>query len=255
MTSRIIYISSDDQDPSESKSNSEFVVYLKEKVKTQDVKHVVIKDCTVPNVFYNVRSSYGEVNNTFVFQESGEAVMVATIAEGQYTTSTLMTTLETAMNALLVVASVTIAQDPITQLITWTFVGDTVNIFGQSTGNPLGEVVGVGDADSGAVAAFTAPFLPDLAGIQNTFIQSSEIAPAQGIDGDFGAINIAEQVSLSDTPFSGYAYRKNDDEILNLIDYPSTRNLNRIDITLVDSKGNILPIGNSRLAISLMITY
>ena len=99
------------------------------------------------------------------------------------------------------------------------------------------------------------PFLPDLSGIQDVYIESRELAPAAGNDPSFGIINIVGQINLSNTPFGGYAhFQANDDELATL-NYKNTRNIQRIDIRVVDRQGNLLPLGNGRCSISLKYFY
>lgn len=257
MNSRVIYVSSDDKDNTQSVSNSDFVVYLKETVSVQTINYALLKNATVPNVFYNVRSSYGEVNNSFVFQEQSPlATFAVSIPEGQYVIADFMTALQTAMNAVLVSGSVAITQDATTKKLVFTCTGTVINVFSGDNGNSAYVLTGFEEsANSGFSATVSAPNLPDLAGIQNVYLQSYELAPAEGIDPTFGLINIVGEVNLSNTQFGGYANLETNTDEMAMVNYKNTRNLQRIDITLVDGQGNKLPIGNSRLSLSLKVYW
>lgn len=253
ISNRLFFISSDDGLSSESKSNSDFVVYLKERVDAQRVTYVIIKDITVPNFFYNIRSSYGEVNNNLVFSEDGVTNLVASIPEGQYLIGEFITALSAAMTAA---GShvYTVTEDTKTRKLNFAATGNFI-ILANNESNPMGSVIGMSKIDSTLGLNFTAPFMYDLSGIQNVYIQSRIIAQDNAVDGDFGVVSIAEEVSLAKTPFGSYATRQNNDSELSQINYNRRRDLSRIDISLVDRKGNILPIGNGNLSISLKVFY
>jgi len=86
-----------------------------------------------------------------------------------------------------------------------------------------------------------------LAGYQNVYLHSKEIADTNAIDGDFGLISVVEPISLADTEYNSYAYKQNNDDELAQILYEQPRNLSRIRVTLRDNLGNILPIGTSKI--------
>ena len=61
---KLITISSDDKD-ADSNSNSDFFVSLKEKFYTQQIQRIMVKECTIPNCFYNLSNGVnnGKQNN------------------------------------------------------------------------------------------------------------------------------------------------------------------------------------------------
>jgi hypothetical protein len=76
MTSREKYvvISSDDKD-SDSISNSNFRVTLKERYATQSIDRIIIKEVIVPNAFYNISDGdsvkgNGPANNILLIEYS-----------------------------------------------------------------------------------------------------------------------------------------------------------------------------------------
>jgi hypothetical protein len=257
--SKVIYISSDDQTPSESKSNSDFVCYVKENTSVQEVNYCYLKTATVPNVFYNVRGTdYGTAqNNVFTFQEQAPlATYAVTIPEGQYIINDLVTTLQGLMNGVLVSGTVAITIDPVTQKLIFTCTGTQISILSGNNGNLAFSIVGTSETtDTGFSAVINAPLIPDLAGLQNVYIQSSALAPAEGNDANFGSINILGAVNFSHTPFGGYGHLQSNDDELSAVNYKSTRNIQRIDISLVDKQGNKLPIGNSIMELTLKYFY
>ena len=260
MNSRLIYISSDDKNTSESQSNSEFVCYLKENVSVQASNYLVLKNVCVPNFFYNVRGSvnYKEAsNNTFVFQELAPlATFAVQVPEGQYILSDYITALQGAMNAVLVSGTVAITIDPVNGRLVFTCTGTQINIFSQSNGNLSYALVGADEQkDTGFFVAQTLDNLPDLSGIQNVYIESKELAPAHGNDPTFGLINILGQVNLSNTEFGAYGFFETNDTELGIVNYQNTRNIQRVDVRVVDGQGNTLPIGNGRVSLTVKYHY
>ena len=254
--SRVIYISSNDKEDAESESNSNFVCYLKERVSVQESNFAILKTITIPNFFYNVRAAnYGSdlQNDTLVFSEvAPPATFAVSVPAGQYLISDYITALENAMNAVLVSGTVSINQDPVDGKLTFVCAGTQITIFSGDNGNTAYQLIGQPKSTNSLTSGIVPmPFLPDLSGIQNVYIESRELAPAQGNDPTFGLINIVGQVNLSNTEFGQYAhFQANDDELATL-NYKNERNIERVDIRLVDDRGNTLPIGNGRVALSL----
>jgi hypothetical protein len=257
--SRVIYISNDDKLVAESKSNSNFVCYLKERVSVQQSNYAILKTISLPNVFYNVRSAaYGDnQNDTLVFSEVAPAATFAvSVPEGQYLIADYITALENAMNAVLVSGTVAITQNAVNGKLIFTCTGTQITIFAGDNGNTAYQLIGQPENTNSITSAIVPmPFLPDLSGIQNVYIESRELAPAQGNDPTFGLINIVGQINLSETAFGAYAYYQANDDELATINYKNERNIERIDIRVVDGKGNTLPLGNGRVALSIKYFY
>ena len=258
--SRLIYISNDDKNVSESKSNSDFIVYLKENVSVQASNYIVIKNICIPNFFYNVRSgAYGSFlqNDTFVFQElSPLATFAVVVPQGQYLISDYIVALENAMNAVLVSGTVAITIDPITQKLRFTCTGTSISVFSRDNGNTAYALVGAFENfNTPNFATQPMPFLPDFSGVQNVYIESKELASSHGNDPSFGLINILGQINLSNTEFGQYAFFETNDTELGIVNYPDARNIQRVDIRLVDGQGNTLPIGNGRVSLTVKYHY
>ena len=255
-TERLILITSNDKNVSESSSNSDFVIYLKETYNTQNIIRVLVKDISVPNVFYNIRDgTNGSQNNEFVFLETGEVDEFIILPQGQYTTATLMSALQTAMNTVLVSGTVAITQDPLTQKIVFTFTGTTAIIYNVEDESLLSGPLGITTTTPAPSAVITADALPSLNGIEVVYIHSKEIALNRSIDGGFGLISAFEDVSFNNVPFGAYAYRQNNDDELAQFTYDQPANLSRITIVLRDDKGNVLDIGTQNMTIVLKAFY
>lgn len=255
---KIIIIASNDKNNT-SNTNSDFVVDLKETYHTQGIKNILVESISVPNVFYNVRSSTGSVNNVIVFQEAGQGVLNVSIPEGQYTTTTLMTAIEDAVNPSLVNGpTLALTQDPLTNKITFAInpLNNAVTFFDASAGSSLAPVFGL---ESGTIVAGftagTAPYPPDLTGVNMVYIHSPELGENHSINADFGLIKSIDSVSFHDVPYGSFAYKQNDEADLKLINFDIARNLKRVSIILRDDKGKKLDIGTKNMTINLKVFY
>jgi hypothetical protein len=258
---KLIVISSNDKD-STSNSNSDFVVSLKESYYTQNIERIMIKDISLPNVFPNVRGplNYGDgSNNLLSIDKQGVGILPVVVPEGQYVISTLgvppandlITVLTSLIDAVIAPDTVIITLDAITNKLNFTFSSANYKFVKNTTTTPssLNDVLGIVNATPAYTNIINADGLPDLSGYPVVYVHSKKLAESNGIDGDFGLISLAEAVSLNDTPFGSYAYRQNNDDELSSIIYDNPRNLNRIQITLRDSKGNILDIGTFTMTV------
>ena len=260
---KLVTISSNDQDVNLSNSNSDFTVVLNERNLSQGVNRVMIKECTVPNVFPNIRGeSYGSSqNNIFRFQDGlGNLSSPVEIPEGQYVISTLgvppandlITVLETIYNATVALPgeTVSITLDPITNKLNFTFAGGITGYnFANTSDSPLNNSLGIVGPLPSASLNFDAQGIPDLVGYKNVYIHSKDIADLNGVDAGFGLISLAEPVSLVDTPYGAYSYKKNNDDELASIVFEQPRNLSVIRIVLRDENGVKLDIGSHTMNI------
>jgi hypothetical protein len=253
---KLVVLSSDDKD-SGSNSNSDFVVSLKEEYYTQNVLKVYVKDVVVPNVFPNIRGdSYGtSSNNLLKIDQQGVGIVDVVVPEGQYVISTLgvpppndlLVVLKGLIDVAIAPETVSITVDSITNKLLFTFSSPDFKL--GIADSPMNDVLGLGVETPVYSAAITASSLPDLSGYPMVYVHSKKLAEANAIDGDFGLISVAESVSLVDAPYGSYAYRQNNDDELSAILYDNIRNLNRIQITLRDVKGNKLDIGTFSMTV------
>ena len=263
---KLIIISSEDKDVQSSNSNSDFVVNLKEKYYTQNVLKVLVKEVTVPNVFPNIRGSdYGTSQNNIIRFLEGAVQRTAVIPEGQYIISAItaappdpwdfVAQLNILINAETATSVVDVTYNELTNKLEFEVTaGADVTFQTKSDVSLISDVLGLTEnlfVPSGLGSPLPAQGTVQLSGYQNVYIHSKEIADTHAIDGDFGLISVLEPVSLADTEYNSYAYKKNDDDELSLVLYEQPRNLSRIRLTLRDNKGNILPVGTAKINIVL----
>lgn len=267
---KLIVISSEDKDNASSNSNSDFIVNLRESYYTQNILKVLVKECSVPNVFPNIRGAdYGTSRNNVFACSTGAGPLSVIVPEGQYLLGSVtpsldfVTVLTNEINTIIAPTTIAITYNELTNKLIFTATGSNLTIYGSNSVPPLSvlgskelinDAIGIGANGLSLVngVAKSAPFQVDLSGYQNVYLHSKDIALSHAIDGDFGLISMVTPVNLSDAPYGSYAYRKNDDDELSQISYDDVRNLKRIRLVLRDNKGNILPIGTHKISLTLL---
>jgi hypothetical protein len=247
---KLVTISSDDKD-SDSVSNSNFWISLKENYYTQNISRILIKEATVPNCFYNLSNGVGngKQNNTLGYFD-GPVQQSFEIKQGQYNVDQFITALIAGF--LSNGTNVAIVQDELTQKLIFTF-DNLITIFADSFMAP---VLGINSNLSCQPATQTySQYPPDLSGINAVNIHSSILAESNGIDGNSGLINLLERVSLHDIPYGSFGYKQNNDNDLAMVSYAQPKNLQRIDIRLRDTQGNILDIGTKKMSIVIKVYF
>jgi hypothetical protein len=262
MTSREKYvvISSDDKDVG-SISNSNFKVTLRERYATQSIDRIIIKECIVPNAFYNISDGdpvkgNGPANDILILDSPAFGGPTSFfINAGQYNILQLIAALQAKMNITLTPlgSTVTITRDDITNLLTFTFIG--ANVFTFLGNSPMAPVLGFKGDLVQVGTSIIMPDPPDLSGINSVYIHSEALSDGSGIDASKGIINLVESVSMATTAYGTFAYKQNSDTELCTINYTMPRNLNVIDIRLRDREGNLLSIGTKRLTLMVKMYY
>jgi len=259
---KYVVISSDDKDPG-SVSNSNFKVTLKERYATQSIDRIIIRECIVPNAFYNISDGdpikgNGPINNILLIESSETKTQISvSVPAGQYNILQLIATLQSAINTQIapLTASVVITRDDITNLLLFTFT--TTGIFTFLSISPMAQVLGFSSDISyiPTTLSIRMPDPPDLSGINSVYIHSEALSDGSGIDASKGIINLVESVSMATTAYGTFSYKQNSDTELCTINYTMPRNLNVIDIRLRDREGNLLNIGTKRLTLMVKMYY
>ena len=242
MSREVICVASSSDKLPDSNSNSDFKVDFRPGG-LQNVRKILVSKIIVPNVFYNVRGSYGIVNNTLNLLD-GVTPVTATVPEGQYTLTQFLTALKTAMDAVLT-GTVTITADPVTYKLSFTYSSPPGALLADS---PMSQLIGL-SSDIAMDPTGTCQSIYDLQGYSSVFVHSPELARSHGLDGGFGQISLMGMVSLTTTPFGGNAYYQANDDELSEIVYDSVNPVNQVTIVLRDSKGNKLPIGTNEMTV------
>ena len=257
---KLIVISSEDKEPI-SESNSDFVCVFSDS-SLQQVSRILVRECMVPNVFYNIRSEsrYGRPNNRLVmYQGVNIGPFNIDMPQGQYNITEFMDELTIIINSnLLDGCQVAINLVPQTNVLEFTFSGATTPInnsavFESEGKSTMANVLGFKEEiTTDSLYQITLPYSPDLSGINQVMIHCEQVSNGHGLDaGRKGTINLLETVSMHDVEYGSWGYKKNDNDMLSEIVYTEPQNLSRIRIVLRDNEGNKLDIGTKNMSVVL----
>jgi hypothetical protein len=233
--SRLLRISSKDRSVESASKYS--IVYKTNDNDLHQIKKVVLKSAVIPNTQYNINSN----NNRFLFSTSAHfpIFLIAVVPVGQYTTSTLMSALQSAMNAMLSSASITITQDALTQKITFALNSGTLHIVGE--GNPMAPALGIHEHAAGS-QIYTADGLPNLTGLTHIYISSQTLSNHTSmITNEKLKRNVFCDLTVR-VPFGQYQMTDEDSRSLDFSIFHSHKNISTIDIQLMDEYNNVLDL-------------
>lgn len=202
------------------------IYHIKER-QLQDAKAVLLKSAKIPNTQYNVNSN----NNTWVFPNTRNGGTIYTIPVGQYTINSLISELESLVDGL------TITQDSITFKLTISMSTGTFDIIADKNTNPFGYFVLGGKTEIlGSGGPVVLDSIPDLTGLKTVYLISNSLAP-------FGCMCTSERMMKSifcSIPINAEygEYELHEEHSALTLDFTrfASRNINSIDITLVDSQ-------------------
>jgi len=263
---KLFVISSEDKDPT-SNSNSDFICVFNDS-STQQVSRILVRECMVPNVFYNIRSEsrFGKPNNVLtLYQGVDFGPLEIIVPQGQYTIDELMTTLTDLMNTEFSGRGTTVNIDFVEHqnVLKFTFSGSPNILNNRMTfdiSSTMFNVLGIKEnittetviVNGLEVEQIICPYSPDLSGINQVKIHSEQVSNGHGLDaGRAGTINLLETVSMHNVEYGSWGYKKNDNDMLCEIVYSEPQNLSRIRIVLRDNEGNKLDIGTKNMSVVL----
>ena len=158
--------------------NYNFNMLFGNDVRMDQVIAVGLDKVVVMNGMPNVSATKG--NTVFSFIGSTIGAQSIVIAGGYYTTATLMSALQTQLNAILsgVGTTYTLTQNAITNLITFTRTAGAETLrFLPAPANAMASTLGIITGSVGFVANYTTECIPDLTGEKVIYLHSAEIAP------------------------------------------------------------------------------
>lgn len=246
MNHKILHISSKDK---KTGDNHNFSLNLSNHYWTQNVKSIVIKQITIPHVFYNIHES----NSSFTYNIASTPSTV-TITQGDYTIANLLDALNTAMVADGVVGF-TATQNTITKKIEF---ASTTAIEYLFTGNAMAETLGITAGNGSDVTTFNAQSLPKLQGVRNIAIVSSSLGQNNYLNTDQKIQDTIAIIPITETFGSIIHYLSPHTEI---DDYDSLSqrngtNISQIDIKVYDKDRNeLLDLTNHHIDIILKCYY
>lgn len=234
-----------------SPSNSEFFVNLKNSHTIQSIKRVVVKQISIPNVFYNIYEA-----NRYLTYKVGVTDKTISIPEGQYTYDLFKVALEAEM----VAEGVSITLDSLTSRVTLAQT-TPIEYYGVEDGkssNGLAEVLGLIEGSGALVSSYTGTGIINLSGIQEVYIASLQLAHGNNL---ISSDTLSEPV-ICVVPMTGgfgeVVHYVSSHEELDEIQYPrhhSGKSLQNIDIRVLDKYGNLLNLRGHNINIILKIYH
>ena len=246
MRHKLLRISSRDRDEKKS-STSDFTVNLNNVFDLQRVRSIVVKYVTIPCSWYNITST----NNTFSYKIA-TAVSSFTIAEGQYS----ITTLIAAMVAAGASRGLGITQSTLTGKLAFT--STTAIEYLDERLNVMAEVLGILYAGgSGAdVTSFTAGGVPSLSSVHNVFIESTALGDSNLVRTTGQARNTLAIVPITVTYGFTEQYVSQHTDIDDVDNVSAGgRNIQHIDIKATDHNGAVLDLHGQHVSIILKLYY
>lgn len=244
----LLRISSKDRDPALSRSPSDFTISFGNSPGVQSVKRVVVKQISIPNTVYNINPN----NNQFQYK-TATSITIVTVPVGQYSISQFKTAFESALSGV----GMTIDLNNITKK--YEFATTTpIEYLSLAEGNLMGDVLGIQTGSGADVGTFSANGLPNLSGLNEVYIQSNKLADNSNmISSANQATPVIACVPLT-SEFGGYTHYLSSHDILDEVQYASQRlgkNLQQIDIKIVDRDGNIVDLHGLEFEMVLKMFY
>lgn len=235
----------------------------------QRVKRVSFTSIVFSNTAYNILdSTYPDPNNEFRLL-TGTGTYSFSVPKGFYNSSQLLAAMQSTIATALTTAgfgeTFTFTQDPINNLVTFTYnkgtfggnataqlLANTNNV--ASTWTFLGYKVPIGQTSLGASVTITASGVPSLSGIRQAYLRSSTLSPANQFD-EKGKLSDISVVIPITAPY-GFVnvWECKVDKLCEII-YSTPRNFQQIDFALVDEDGSVIDLNGGNIKIELKIYF
>jgi hypothetical protein len=227
----------------------------------QRVTRVSIPHVEFRNNAYNINSSGGGANNTWSIS-SGLTTYNFSVAAGWYTTSSLMSAVQDAINTTLAGLgdgqSVSLSQDATTYLVSLSYTSGTgpatITIEDRDERSGVWGLLGfVPPSDVGSTA-LVATYFPSLGGLTEAYLRSTALAPSNMLDTGGNLRNTLLTIPIT-AEFGKLNVFECKVDSLCEISYMTARNLQEIDIQLTDYYGNVIDLHGANLSITLKIWF
>lgn len=242
---KLLKISSKDMDLAGSTSTSDFVVNLNTQEGIQGVKSAIVKQVSIMNTFYNINDS----NNTLTYNIASSPSAIS-ISNGQYNITTLISALETAATGI----GLTITQNTITGILALATT-TAVEWLPLSQGNAMAEVLGILEGSGSDVTNYIPKGLPNLSGIDNVFIQSKTLGENNLIGTNEGSILAVIPITTAFGVVTHYVSNHAEIDDIDSSSIQHGKNSQKIDIKLLDGRGNPIDLMGTHITIILKIYY
>lgn len=227
----------------------------------QKIARISILSVTFPNNAYNINGSGGGANNQYNVT-SGTDSKDFTVDEGFYTTTTLISNVETAindwLNGLGDGQSVSLSQDTTNQKVTITYTQGTgpasISLGDALRYSGIWQILGFEPLPQTLTTSVTAANLPSLGGLKEVYLQSNELAPGNMYDVGGEQKNTLIAIPIT-APFGVSNVWDCKQDVLCEITYLSPRSAQQCDFYLTDKGGNIVDLHGGNLVINLKVWF
>lgn len=139
--------------------------------------HVIdlhLHSVSIPNVANNVSVTIG--NNIFRANFTIAGPVIVVVPDGFYSTASMLAYLTAQINAQIGPSTISITQDPITNLITFTITGaETMQILAAASGSTLAATLGIYVDSAPGLTTYTTTSIPNFRGATYYYIHSLEL--------------------------------------------------------------------------------
>lgn len=248
LRSKLIRVNSKERDMILSASASDMVIkFNSNSPEISQIHSIVFKSCSIPNAQPNIDST----NNTFIFSTGGLNYSI-NILGGNYNMTNLISTLVSHPFAIAV--GMAIVVDPISRRLEFSFTVPS-RLLSTTQGNRMATILGIGDGSSVDLSTWLAPNLPNLIGLENVYISCTELSGGDYlIDSALGQLNVYNNVQIT-VPFGTIQHYSSNDQDLDMILFPSDRNLDNLTIKLYDDRGRIIDLQGLDWQMILKVYY
>ena len=249
---KLVEINSRDR-VNKSDSTTNFSVSLGRDAEIANVHAIVLKEVHFTNGVYKIN----ERNNIFRFDIGGPTTKEFAVPIGHYTVARLIA----ALPALFVSVgeSITIIQNALTKKLQITATGQPYNFYDTSsagTVNPIAEALGI-CGESGLVATYNFPDLPNLSGLTTLYIRSPQLAHNNSLESrGLGSNGDIFEVIEVDQSFGVVVHRDSHDFDIDSVVYSENNtNLENIHIRLTDDQNRTINNNGTHISMTFKIFY
>lgn len=235
-----------------SGNSNNFSVDFSSDPSVHEVIECHITSCSFLHNFYNIVDRFNRLE--FL---SGGLLYTINVPEGFYNVTQLLAYIKTEFD-LQIGSPITFTQDNITQKISWSVVGDTVQFLDilARPNSYVSQLLGITGPNVPEASSGTFNDTPNLQGVQHVFVGSSTVNPGGNLLSRTGFYDDTFLSVPVDVPYSAIVtYKSPSTAFVDRIVYNSARDFSTVDIRLTDDRGNLLNLGDNHEFILILKVY
>lgn len=235
---KTIRINSEERTNPTVTSSNDFSVSLGSSTQLADINRIAIKQISIPNTQYNIKSSGAHTNNVFTFNDG--AVKTITLPAGFYDIASITAALMA--DPVAIADGLNIVFNTVTKHFDFSS-AVPITYLSEASGNIMANVLGITADSAPLVLAFSAGGLPNLAVHPNIYVTSRALSDGSAmISPTLGSIPVCAVVPI-DQPFGGiinYIVRQEHLDDIHYLSYSHGKVLQSIDLQLYDGDAQLI---------------